>query len=113
PCFLWIFLGAPFIERLRDNHALTAALTAVTAAVVGVILNLALWFGLHVLFEQLRPVAAMGLDMDLPVWGTLDVAALALVIVAILAVFRLKLGAVTVLAICAFAGLFLRLVGVV
>ena len=83
PCFLWIFLGAPFIERLRDNHALTAALTAVTAAVVGVILNLALWFGLHVLFGQLRPVTSLGLDMDLPVWGTLDVAALALVIVAI------------------------------
>lgn len=68
PCFLWIFLGAPFIERLRDNHALTAALTAVTAAVVGVILNLALWFGLHVLFGQLRPVTSLGLDMDLPVW---------------------------------------------
>lgn len=113
PCFLWIFLGAPFIERLRDNHALTAALTAVTAAVVGVILNLALWFGLHVLFGQLRPVTSLGLDMDLPVWGTLDVAALALVIVAILAVFRLKLGAVTVLAICAFGGLALRLAGIV
>nr|MCU0853703.1 chromate efflux transporter [Paracoccaceae bacterium] len=48
PCFLWIFLGAPYIERLRDNRALTAALTAVTAAVVGVILNLAVWFALHV-----------------------------------------------------------------
>jgi chromate transporter len=45
PCFLWIFLGAPFIERLRDNKILTAALTAITAAVVGVILNLAVWYG--------------------------------------------------------------------
>ncbi|TGN36487.1 chromate transporter, partial [Paracoccus liaowanqingii] len=109
PCFLWIFLGAPFIERLRDNHALSAALTAVTAAVVGVILNLALWFGLHVLFGQLRPMTGFGLDLDWPVWSTLDLAALALVAVAIVAVFRLKLSAVTVLAICAFAGLALRL----
>ena len=51
PCFLWIFLGAPFIERLRGNAALSGALSAITAAVVGVILNLAIWFALHVLFR--------------------------------------------------------------
>src|SRR5204863_3627887 len=50
PCFLWSFLGAPHIEQLRGNVKLTAALSAVTAAVVGVILNLAVWFGRHVLF---------------------------------------------------------------
>ncbi|TNH37470.1 chromate transporter, partial [Paracoccus haeundaensis] len=113
PCFLWIFLGAPFIERLRDNHALTAALTAVTAAVVGVILNLALWFGLHVLFDRLRPVAAMGLDLDLPVWRTLDPAALVLILAAMIAVFRLRAGTVPVLAGCALAGLALHLSGIV
>ncbi|WP_347919956.1 chromate efflux transporter [Paracoccus marcusii] len=113
PCFLWIFLGAPFIERLRDNHALTAALTAVTAAVVGVILNLALWFGLHVLFDRLRPVAAMGLDLDLPVWRTLDPAALVLILAAMIAVFRLRAGTVPVLAGCALAGLALHLAGIV
>jgi chromate transporter len=52
PCFLWIFLGAPYIERLRGNAKLTAALSAVTAAVVGVVLNLAVWFGIQVLFPQ-------------------------------------------------------------
>jgi chromate transporter len=52
PCFLWIFLGAPHIEQMRDNKRLGAALGAVTAAVVGVILNLAIWFGLHVLFPE-------------------------------------------------------------
>ena len=52
PCFLWIFLGAPHIEKLRGNEKLTTALSAVTAAVVGVILNLAVWFGLHVLFPD-------------------------------------------------------------
>ncbi|ODT58140.1 MULTISPECIES: chromate transporter [Paracoccus] len=112
PCFLWIFLGAPFIERLRGNQALGAALTAVTAAVVGVILNLALWFALHVLFGQLRRVTAMGLDLELPVWSTLDLAALVLVAGAIIGVFTLRLGAVTVLAACALAGLGLRLAGV-
>ncbi|MDB6153632.1 MAG: chromate transporter, partial [Chthoniobacteraceae bacterium] len=50
PCFLWIFLGAPHIEQLRGNKNLSAALSSVTAAVVGVISNLAVWFGLHVLF---------------------------------------------------------------
>jgi chromate transporter len=50
PCFLWIFLGAPHIEQLRGNVALSASLSAVTAAVVGVVLNLAVWFGVHVLF---------------------------------------------------------------
>jgi len=50
PCFLWIFLGGPYVEELRGNEALTTALSAVTAAVVGVILNLAVWFGLHVIF---------------------------------------------------------------
>jgi chromate transporter len=50
PCFLWIFLGAPYIEKLRDNEQLTCTLSTVTAAVVGVILNLAVWFGVHVVF---------------------------------------------------------------
>lgn len=57
PCFLWIFLGAPYIERLRGNVRLTAALSAITAAVVGVVLNLAVWFGMHTLFP-----AAGGID---------------------------------------------------
>ncbi|MBN8249129.1 MAG: chromate efflux transporter [Verrucomicrobia bacterium] len=61
PCFLWIFLGAPYIEQLRDNARLTATLSAITAAVVGVILNLALWFGLQVLFPAGRPVHVFGL----------------------------------------------------
>ena len=52
PCFLWIFLGAPYIERLRQQEWLTCALSAITAAVVGVILNLAVWFGIQVLFPK-------------------------------------------------------------
>jgi len=111
PCFLSIFLGAPFIERLRDNKVLTAALTAITAAVVGVILNLAVWFGLHVIFNEVGTVTSFGLDIDLPVWSTLNVWAAALVLLAIVAVFRFKLGPVTVLAGCAIAGLALHFAG--
>lgn len=60
PCFLWIFLGAPHIEQLRGNQRLAAALASVTAAVVGVILNLAVWFSLHVLFPASKPVNWFG-----------------------------------------------------
>ena len=60
PCFLWIFLGAPHIEQLRGNVKLTAVLSAITAAVVGVVLNLAVWFGLHVLFPVGQPVNWFG-----------------------------------------------------
>lgn len=107
PCFLWIFLGAPFIERLRDNAVLSAALTAITAAVVGVILNLAVWFGLHVVFDEVRAVTFPGLELDVPVWTTLDLSAAALAMAALVAVFRFRLGPVTVLAGCALAGLVL------
>ncbi|GGD97395.1 chromate transporter [Aureimonas endophytica] len=104
PCFLWIFLGAPFVERLRGNRALAAALAAITAAIVGVILNLAVWFGLHVLFRELR-VARLGpFALDLPVPGSLDPAALLLALAAGLALFRFKLGVVPVLVGCAAAG---------
>jgi chromate transport protein ChrA len=56
PCFLWIFLGGPYIEKLRGNEGLTTTLSAVTAAVVGVVLNLAVWFGLHVIFPSANVV---------------------------------------------------------
>jgi len=111
PCFLWIFLGAPFIERLRDNAVLTAALTAITAAVVGVILNLAVWFGLHVVFDEVRTITSFGLDLDVPVWSTVNLAAAALVLAALVAVFHFKLGPVTVLVGSALAGMALSLMG--
>ncbi|MDX5412288.1 MAG: chromate efflux transporter [Rhodobacterales bacterium] len=111
PCFLWIFLGAPFIERLRDNLVLTAALTAITAAVVGVILNLAVWFGLHVVFDEVRTIASFWLDFDVPVWSSINLAAAALVLAALVAVFRFKLGPVMVLAGCALAGMALAAFG--
>jgi chromate transporter len=104
PCFLWIFLGAPFVERLRGNRALTAALATITAAIVGVILNLAIWFALHTLFRETRPFDAGPLEFDLPILASLDLPALLLTAAAMIAMFRFKAGAIPVLAACAAAG---------
>jgi chromate transporter len=105
PCFLWIFLGAPYIEALRGNRALSSALTGITAAVVGVILNLAVWFALHTLFGEVDEVRRMGLRLLAPVWSTLDPAVLVLALGAFLALFRWKIEMLKTLAASAVAGL--------
>jgi chromate transporter len=109
PCFLWIFFGAPFVEALRANKALGAALGAITAAVVGVILNLAVWFALHALFARLVPVHLFGASVDLPVPSSLDVPSLVLALAAALAVFRFRLGVIPVLLASSMAGIFYAL----
>ncbi|MEL6062661.1 MULTISPECIES: chromate efflux transporter [unclassified Methylobacterium] len=111
PCFLWIFAGAPLIGRLRGSRRLAGALSAITAAVAGVILNLAVWFGLRTLFRQVETVPLGPLHFDWPVPASLDPAALGLTLAAILAVFRLGLGTLPTLALCAGAGVVLRLAG--
>jgi chromate transporter len=111
PCFFWIFLGAPYVEALRGNRALSAALGAITAAVVGVIMNLALWFGLHVVFREVRRVAFLGLSPDWPVLASVDWRAALLCTFALLAMLRFKLGMAKTLAISALAGLALLQLG--
>lgn len=113
PCFLWIFVGAPYIERLRGNIGLAGALSAITAAVVGVILNLSIWFALHTLFRETVPVHAFPLNFDRPVLTSVDVPALLLAIAAATAIFRFKLGMLTVLAGSCAAGVALRLAGMI
>jgi chromate transporter len=108
PCFLWIFLGAPYVERLRANSALSGALTAITAAVVGVILNLAIWFGLHVVFRSVGHWKFGPIDIAWPVFSSLDIAAAVLAVAAAVAIFRFKLGMLWVLAGAAIAGLVVR-----
>ncbi|MGK9167703.1 chromate efflux transporter [Inquilinus limosus] len=105
PCFLWIFLGAPFIEGLRSNRALSAALATITAAVVGVILNLAVWFALHTLFAELREIRWAGATLDVPVLSSVNLASLLLTLAALLAVFRFRIGMLPVLGACSLAGL--------
>ena len=104
PCFVWIFAGAPYVERLRGHRPLSAALAAITAAVVGVIANLALWFALNSLFHQHTRITAYGLDLLLPDPLTVDVGMLALSSLAFVLVFALKLGVLPVIGICGAAG---------
>ncbi len=111
PCFAFIFLGAPYMEGLRSNRSLSAALTAVTASVVGVILNLAIWFAIHVVWTEVRRIEAGPLWLELPVLGSIDWAAAALSALALIAVFRLKLGMATVLGGSALLGLVLYALG--
>ena len=113
PCFLWIFLGAPFIETMRGNKGLAGALSAITAAVVGVILNLSIWFALHTVFRDVTPVRSFGLSFDAPLLSSVDVAALVLAVAAATAIFRFNMGMLTVLAGSCAAGLALRLAGAI
>ena len=109
PCFLWIFLGAPYIEYLRGNKALSSALSGITAAVVGVILNLAVWFGLHVIFGVVNEQQLGALRLYVPEWATLNIAALVLTVVSFVALFRLKLGMLPTLGLSAGLGVIYRL----
>jgi chromate transporter len=113
PCFLWIFLGAPFIERMRGNKALSGALSAITAAVVGVVLNLALWFAIHTIFRSAHPIAAGPFHFDMPVFASVDPWALAIAAAAILAMFRLKIGIFTTLGGASAIGVALHLAGAI
>jgi chromate transporter len=105
PCFLWIFTGAPYVERLSANPRLASALAGVTAAVVGVILNLSLWFGLHVFFAQVEPRLYGPLHLWTPDIASLDGKAVLLAILAAALLIALRLGIAATLAITAGASL--------
>jgi chromate transporter len=111
PCFLWIFLGAPFIERLRGNRALSGAMSAITAAVVGVILNLAIWFAIHTIFRKVDPFSFGAIHFDKPVLVSVDPWAAALALAAIAATIFLRVGMLPLLAATSAAGVALYLVG--
>jgi chromate transporter len=105
PCFLWIFLGAPYIEKLRGNKALGSALSVITAAVVGVILNLAVWFTIHTMFGEVSDVRTLGMTLHVPVWETVNIASVAIGACAFALIFLFRLGMIPTLAICAALGL--------
>lgn len=112
PCFAFVFLGAPLIERLQASRTLSGALAAVTAAVVGVVANLALWFGLRVLFRELYSVQAGPVVVQLPTLASADPTAFALAGLAAVCLFRLGLGVPRTLGLCAAAGVILRTAGI-
>jgi len=112
PCFMLIFLGAPFIESLRGLRWLDAALSTITAAVVGVVLNLAVWFALHNLFADVHEYPIGVARVLVPDLATIDVAALGITIGAFVAMFRFQTGMLATLAISALAGVVIRLVAI-
>jgi len=109
PCFLWILLGAPYIEALRGRRALDAALAAITAAVVGVVLNLAVWFALHVIFASLETRSAWGMRLLVPDVASVDLASLAIAAGALVAMLRLRVGMLPTLGASAVLGAAWRL----
>ncbi len=122
PCFYWIFLGAPYIERMRGNRQLTAALSTITAAVVGVVLNLAVWFALHTLFEKVEAqryplltlnfpsptdgpwIATLNFKLETPLWSTISGGSCVIAVLAMLLTFRFQKGMVLTLSACAALG---------
>jgi chromate transporter len=109
PCFLWIFLGAPYIEYLRGNRRLTYALSAITAAVVGVVLNLAVWFSLHTLFGRVGEARTHGVRLYVPDLASIDPAAAAIAAAAFLAMFKLRWPMLRTLAVSAAVGAVVHL----
>jgi chromate transporter len=94
PCFLFIFLGAPYIEALRGNRSLKTAMSSITAAVVGVVLNLAVWLALNTIFGSLRDVYVLGAHLQIPFLKTINTPSLFIAVFAMLAIFRFKLSVV-------------------
>jgi len=111
PCFLFIFLGAPYVERLRGNRSLSAALTGITAAVVGVIANLAVYFAVHTLFATTHPWHWGPLRLELPQPASLRLVPLAIAAAALVMIFRLRWSVPRTLAVCAGLGLIAALIG--
>lgn len=108
PCFLWIFLGAPYIEKLRGNQMLNGALSAITAAVVGVIANLAVYFAIVTLFDRVRDGALGFVTFPLPQWGTIDGFAALLAGVVFIGLWRYRWKVLPVVIGCATAGFIYR-----
>ncbi|MCC6725836.1 MAG: chromate efflux transporter [Saprospiraceae bacterium] len=111
PSFLFIFTGAPYIEQLRGNKSLTTALSGITAAVVGVILNLGVWFSLHTLFHQVNDRKWGAFQFPLPSWSSLDIGALVISIAAMLFYFTLKWDMLKTIGACVLLGLLFKFFG--
>jgi chromate transporter len=111
PCFLFILLGAPYVERLRGNHALSAALTGITAAVVGVIANLGVYFAVHTLFAATDSITTGPFNLTVPQVDTIRWAPVAIAVIAAVLIFKLRWSVLRVLGACALLGLVAGLAG--
>jgi chromate transporter len=113
PCFLFVFLGAPYVERLRNNRHLTAALTGITAAVVGVIANLAAYFALHTLFTATIDYNAGPVHLQLPVLGSWNPVAFALTPIALVLIIWRRWSPLRTLGVCALIGAAIGIIGLI
>ena len=104
PCFFWIFLGAPYVERLRGNAILSSGLSAITATVVGVVMNLSIWFSLHTLFGKVTVVNTLGMRLQIPQWDTVNLASCAIAGLACVLTFYWKKDMVVTLVTSIIAG---------
>ena len=111
PCFIFIFLGAPHIERLRGNRNLSGALTGITAAVVGVIANLAVFFAVNILFSETVRLDAGPLQLQVPVLSSLSFMPLVIAAVAAVLMLKLRWSALRTIGVCAILGLVAGLLG--
>jgi chromate transporter len=107
PPFIWIFVGGPYVEALIGNASLNAALSAITAAVVGVILNLAVWFAIHTIFARVNVISDFGLHLGVPDPASVSWVTLGLAVAAAIAIFRFRLGMLKTLALCSLASVAL------
>jgi chromate transporter len=111
PCFLFILLGAPYVERLRHNRSLSAALTGITAAVVGVIANLAVYFALHTLFADTDRITTGAFDFEIPDVSSLRATAVAITVLACALTFWRAWPVLRTLGVCALAGVAVYVIG--
>ena len=113
PCFLWIFAGAPFIEKLRSSKHLSGALTAITAAVVGVIANLAIWFAMHLVFEKIKQAEVGIFQLLIPQLDSINLLAVLITVLMLVAAFKLKLGSGWLIVLAATIGLLAGFAGLI
>jgi chromate transporter len=109
PCYLWVLVGGPYVEALRGNKSLNTAMSSITAAIVGVVLNLAVWFALHTAFGSLRDVYVLGGHLQIPVWNTIQLPSLFIAAFALMAIFRFKLGVIQTIGCSAALGVIYHL----
>ncbi len=109
PCFLWVLVGGPYVEALRDNKSLNTVMSSITAAIVGVILNLAVWFALHTVFGSIRDVYILEAHLQIPVWNTIKIPTLLIAVFAMSAIFRFKLGVIQTIGCSAVLGILYHL----
>jgi chromate transporter len=110
PCYLWVLVGGPYVEALRGNKSLNTAMSSITAAIVGVVLNLAVWFALHTAFGSLRDAYVLGGHLQIPVWNTIQLPSLFIAAFALVAIFRFKLGVIQTIGFSALIGIIYHLV---